>query len=114
MFSATHLSIPLNSAVFAGLLWTAATGLMLGATFSEAHILAMWAMLVALGALGCSIAAVINHARKVVLDVMSWEHKLIRRELAALRGDDDGKSVPGVVPFQRVVSQASPDRTRAD
>lgn len=117
MFSATHVSIPVNSTVFAGLLWTVSFGLMLGATFArDGRVLAWWAILVAIAAVGCTITAVINHARKVVLDVMSWEHNLIRGETAALRGEDvtEGPQPLGVVPFLRAGAQASPDRTRAD
>lgn len=80
-------------------LWLAAIALMVteGLNASVADgLLSRWSVLVALGAACWTIAALINHARRVVLDVVSWEHRTTRAAASGAAAHD-----PSVVSIRR-------------
>lgn len=80
----SRIVIPINGTAIATALWLASVGLMVGDTYGDWRgdgTLARWSLLAAVAAAALSVGVMITHARGVVLDVMSWEHKQIRREV---------------------------------
>lgn len=73
------LTIPMNEAGAAVGLWLFAGLLMIAETVTDADgRVARWAILVGIAAATLTIAAVVSHARRVVLDVISWEAQRTR------------------------------------
>lgn len=100
MLSPTRLSIPLPSSLLSAVaLWALALLLMTIATVSgRVVLLGMWSLIAAIGAATCSVAHIAGAAQKVILDVVSWEHKRTRGDDVGpppVRGPDD------VVPMAR-------------
>ena len=80
----SRIVIPINCAVCAALLWVVAVGLMVADAYLDWQgdgTLARWSILAAIAAGSLTVSAMINHAKGVVLDVISWEHKQTRREI---------------------------------
>lgn len=56
-------------------LWVTAVALMAIDTFDgRSAVAGRWALFIGLAATSASITGVVKHARRVVLEVMSWEH----------------------------------------
>jgi len=87
MISAARLLLSANRGALATILWTIAVMLLLGDTFGEWRAkpgtLGRWALLIGLMATCVTVSVMINHARAVVLECMSWEHKTMRAETSA-------------------------------
>lgn len=80
----SRIIIPLNCAVWASLLWLAAVSLVVADVYVDWRgdgTLARLSILVAIAAGALTVGAMINHAKGVVLDVISWEHQQTRRAL---------------------------------
>lgn len=80
----SRIVIPVNCAVTAGVLWLVAVGLTVADVYIDWHgdgTLARMSILAAIAAGSLTVGAMINHAKGVVLDVISWEHKQTRREI---------------------------------
>jgi hypothetical protein len=77
------IPLPINYTFGAVILWLVAVGLMVAEGFydvGEPGSLARWSILVAIGAATVSVGGLISRARRVVLDVISWEHKRTRQD----------------------------------
>lgn len=79
LLSSFRVSLPLPCALFwAVFLWPAAFVAMVSSTvYHDAH-LGRWAILIGLAAATCSGQVIVSRARRVVLDVVSWEHRRTR------------------------------------
>lgn len=90
------MSHPSLTVIVSATFWLTAVLLMLiehaNSSISDGT-LSHWAVLVALGATCWTVSALINHARRVVLDVVSWEHRETR---------GTGGPVAPVIPLQRI------------
>jgi len=102
MFSSLVLSI--NRAAAATVLWVVSIMLLLGETFGDWPIepgtLGRWALLTGLMATCCTVSVMINHARSIVLECMSWEHKNILSEHGQAHGQAHGESMSLVPPLK--------------
>lgn len=88
---------PSGSAAMSTLLWLVAVSLMVaegGDQTTPDGTLARWSILVALVATCCTVSALINHARRVVLDVVSFEHQTTRAGGFGGAGRADSRVVP--------------------
>jgi hypothetical protein len=93
------MSSPSGSTITSALLWLAAVGLMIAESRDAVvpdGILSRWSILVALAATCWTISALINHARRVMLDVISIEHQATRAGAV-----ERIKRGPHVVPIRR-------------
>lgn len=83
MTNRRRLTIPLDHVGAAGALWLLAIALMVVESATDASgRVARWAILVGVGAATMTLVAVVQHARRVVLDVISWEAQRTRTMLA--------------------------------
>lgn len=69
------IKVPCRATLGAAMLWIAALVLMVYDTIDGATTMAArWSLFIGLGATSWTITLAIRHARRVVLEVMSWEH----------------------------------------
>lgn len=67
--------IPSRATLSAGAMWLAALVLMAWDTLDGSrNQVGRWALLVGMGAMTWTLVLTANHCRRVVLEVMSWEH----------------------------------------
>ena len=62
----------------AALLWVASFGLMTWHTITGGQPLGRWAILIGILAGSWTVALVVNHARRVICEVVSYEHRHTR------------------------------------
>lgn len=80
--SSFRVSFHLPCAAFwATALWPTAFLLMIAGSFQHSGHLGRWAILLGLAAATCTAQWIVCHARAVVLDVVSWEHRLTRGDV---------------------------------
>lgn len=93
--SSHTLTIPLNPSVIAVvLLWLVAVGLLVWDTFHHTHGNAgEWALFLGMSAAVWTAALLMAHTRRVVLEVVSWEHRQTRANDGG--GSSDGDNVDG-------------------
>lgn len=112
--SATGISqcvdIRLNGITLAGVLWAAAFGMLTWDTL-DAHMgpVSRWALLLGMVAAVWTIELLLKHHRGVILEVMSWEHRMLygdgsdgpEREQPQKEADNTPPMRRLVVPMQR-------------
>lgn len=74
--SGGSLAVRFDSSVLVVLLWVTAFSLMLWHTFAGSALSGRWAILCGIAAGTWTVARVVNHARRVICEVMSYEFRV--------------------------------------
>lgn len=74
----SQVVVRLDGTAAVTLLWVASFGLMIWHTATGDQPVGKWALLLSIAAGSWTVVRVVNHARRVICEVVSYEHRLTR------------------------------------